>query len=75
MTLGEGVAAGCLFTFVGASRGHLCNSTAFLFNELSCWFYEVRPTPTLPASTMIPTNSQRSYNMQGAKLSLCINSE
>jgi len=22
---------GCLFTFVGASRGHLCDSTAFLF--------------------------------------------
>jgi len=22
---------GCLFTFVGASRGHLCNSTDFLF--------------------------------------------
>jgi len=21
-----------LFTFVGASRGHLCDSTAFLFN-------------------------------------------
>jgi len=25
--LGEG----CLFTFVGASRGHLCDSTTFLF--------------------------------------------
>jgi len=22
---------GCLFTFVGASRGHLCDSTAFLY--------------------------------------------
>jgi len=22
---------GCLFTFVGASRGHLCDSTAILF--------------------------------------------
>ena len=28
--LGGGVAAGCLFTFVGASRGYLCDSTAFL---------------------------------------------
>jgi len=28
--LGEGVAAGCLFTFVVASRGHLCDCTAFL---------------------------------------------
>jgi len=28
--LGEGV-AGCLFTFVGASRGHLCDSIAFLY--------------------------------------------
>jgi len=27
--LGGGV-AGCLFTFVGASRGHVCDSTAFL---------------------------------------------
>ena len=29
MILGGGVAV-CLFTFVGASRGHLCDSTAFL---------------------------------------------
>jgi len=34
MILGGGVAIclrGCLFTFVGASRGHACDSTAFLF--------------------------------------------
>jgi len=28
--LGGGVAAGCLFTFVVASRGNLYDSTAFL---------------------------------------------
>jgi len=26
---------GCLFTFVGASRGHVCDNTAFLFCEQS----------------------------------------
>jgi len=36
MILGGGVAAGCLFTFVVASRGHLCDCTAF-FN--SCMMY------------------------------------
>jgi len=25
----------CLFTFVGTSRGHLCDSTAFLFDEVT----------------------------------------
>ena len=26
---------GCLFTFIGTTRGHLCDSTAFLYNKLS----------------------------------------
>ena len=27
------MACGCLFTFVGASRGHLCDGTAFLYYD------------------------------------------
>jgi len=27
----------CLFTFIGASRGHVCDSTAFLFISLTQW--------------------------------------
>jgi len=30
---------GCLFTFVGASRGHLGDITAFLFVVVSCDYY------------------------------------
>jgi len=33
--LGGGVVAGCLFTFVVTSRGHLCDCTAFLLNKNS----------------------------------------
>jgi len=33
--LGGGVAVACLFTFVGASRGHLCDSTACSFRRYS----------------------------------------
>jgi len=31
--LGGGVTAGCLFIFVGASRGHLCDNTALLLQS------------------------------------------
>jgi len=34
--LGGGVAVCCLFTFVGASRGNLYDSTAFLLYFLRC---------------------------------------
>jgi len=43
VNLGGGVAAGCLFTFVIALRGNLCDCTAFLSvicckgNQLSLW--------------------------------------
>jgi len=42
MILGRGV-AGCLFTFIGASRGHFCDSIAFLlyFTSYCIAFYTV----------------------------------
>jgi len=37
MILGGGVAGWCLFTFVGALRGNLCDSTAFLWYKAHVW--------------------------------------
>jgi len=50
---------GCLFTFVGASRGHLCDGTALLYHKfaaeckknwksLSIWQSYIRPGKSRP---------------------------
>jgi len=51
--LGEGVGCGCLFMFpfVGASRGHICDSTAFLYCDvISCTLARPKPAAAVDSS-------------------------
>jgi len=67
MILGGGVAA-CLFTFVGASRGHLCDSTAFLLSTAGSYsemYTFVSPnTPLLPKR---PSNPNAAFIVSAFK--------
>ena len=48
--LGGGVAVCLVFTFVGTSRGHLCNSTAFLFHSTLVFSVQFRTTAWLTSA-------------------------
>jgi len=78
--LGGGVAV-CLLTFVGTSRGHLCDSTAFLLAlggklHLTAWW---RPTlvlpPLLPFTILGSTNERVLFYRTGLALSRLKNTE
>jgi len=64
---GENV-RGCLFTFVGASRGHLCDSTAFLYYILAVNSYSYKYVSQVSISTQptsalnSPTTGRRNYD-------------